>query len=235
MSAVSDHVQLNKSGETKYISIFEKREWLQLNDTTTQYDQGTSIIETTSLSNNSKFLDYNAAYLSVPIIITLTAGSATTAGLANPLDPATPLPYSKSLGFKQSFLSMINSITVDLNGQSMVQQNQLIDIYNHFRLLTNESWTTQNRWSTIGFYPDLVSVAGFDTSNNKYAPANTTANNADTNEGLTERLNYINLDEDGFSLDESITSLVSSLIPKEEIAKLYLSHISNKKAGVSTV
>ncbi len=235
MSAVSDHIQLMKSSETTYEPRFEKREWLYINDTTTQYDQGTSIIETTSLSNNSKFLDYNAGYLSVPILITLTAGSATTAGLANPLDPATPLPYSKSLGFKQSFLSMINSITVDLNGQSMVQQNQLIDIYNHFRLLTNESWTTQNRWSTIGFYPDLVSVAGFDTSNNKYAPANTTANNADTNEGLTERLNYINLDEDGFSLDGSITSLVSSLIPKEEIAKLYLSHISNKKAGVSTV
>ena len=33
----------------------------------------------------------------------------------------------------------------------MVQQNQLIDIYNHFRLLTSESWTTQIRWSSIGF------------------------------------------------------------------------------------
>jgi hypothetical protein len=52
------------------------------------------------LSNNSKFLDYNAAYLSVPIIITLTNNSATTAGLAN---PATLL-YTKSLGFKHFFI-----------------------------------------------------------------------------------------------------------------------------------
>jgi hypothetical protein len=73
---------------------------LYINDTTTQYDQGTSIIKTTSLSNNSKFLDYNAAYLSVPIIITLTNNSATTAGLAN---PATLL-YTKSLGFKHFFI-----------------------------------------------------------------------------------------------------------------------------------
>ena len=235
MSSVSDHVQLSKSNETKYDSVFNKREWLYINDTTTQYDQGTSIIETTSLSNNSKFLDYNAAYLSVPILITLTAGSDTDTGLGNPLAAINALPYTKSLGFKQSFLSMINSITVDLNGQSMVQQNQLIDIYNNFRLLTSESWTSQNRWSTIGFYPDLVSEAGFDTSSSKYADANHPANNADTNEGLTNRLSYINLDDAGVSLDGVDTSLVSNLITKVEIEKLYLSHVSNKRAGVSTV
>ena len=89
------------------------------------------------------------------------------------------LPYTKSLGFKQSFLTMINSITVDLNGQSMVQQNQLIDIYNNFRLLTSESWTSQNRWSTIGFHPDLVSEAGLSTTNNNFSNANTTAYNSD--------------------------------------------------------
>ena len=188
MTAVSDHVQLSKSNETKYFPIFNKREWLYINDTTTQYDQGTSIIETTALSNNDKFLDYNAAYLSVPILITLTPNSASNTGLGAP----SQLGYSKSLGFKQSILSMINSITVDLNGQSMVQQNQLIDIYNNFRLLTNESWTSQNRWSTIGFYPDLVSDAGYSTANNKYAPANTTANNADDNQGLSQRISYIN-------------------------------------------
>ena len=87
---------------------------------------------------------------------------------------------------------MINSITVDSNGQSMVQQNQLIDIYNNFRLLTSESWTSQHRWSTIGFYPDLVSEAGYASANNNYAPANTTANNADDNQGLIQRISYIN-------------------------------------------
>ena len=228
MSSVSDHVQLSKSSELKYDSVFNKREWLYLNDTTTQYNQGSSIIETTSLSNNSKFLDYNSGYLSVPILVTLTAGGAGTAGLA---DPLTALPYKKSVGFKQSFLSMINSITVDLNGQSMVQQNQLIDIYNNFRLLTSESWTSKNRWSSIGFYPDLVSEAGYATANNKYAPSNTPANNAESNEGLTERLKYINLDAGGVSLDGVSTSLVSNLMTQTEISKLYMSHISKKAAG----
>jgi len=91
---------------------------------------------------------------------------------------------------------MINSITVDLNGQPMVQQNQLIDMYNHFRLLTSESWTSQNRWSSIGFYPDVAEVAGFSTADTKYAPAGQPANNDTLNLGLSERLGYI-LDDAG--------------------------------------
>jgi len=109
-----------KSQETKYDTVFNKREWLTVNDTTTQYDQGTSIIETTSLSNNSKFLDYNSAYLSVPLLVTLTSNASAITGIAD----TDTLPYSKSVGIKQSFFSIINSITLNLNGQPMVQQNQ---------------------------------------------------------------------------------------------------------------
>jgi hypothetical protein len=134
-----------KSQENKYDSVLNKREWLYINDTTTRYDQGTSIIETTSLSNNSKFLDYNSGYLSVLVIVTLTSNASAITGIAD----TDTLPNTKSVGFKQSFLSMINSITVDLNGQPMVQQNQLIDMYNHFRLLTSEAWNTQYNFFSI--------------------------------------------------------------------------------------
>lgn len=230
MSSVSDHIQLMKSQETKYDSVFNKREWLSINDTTTQYDQGTSIIETTSLSNNSKFLDYNSAYLSVPLLVTLTSNEAKLTGIS---DTAT-LPYTKSVGFKQSFLTMINSITVDLNGQPMVQQNQLIDMYNHFRLLTSESWNTQNRWSSIGFYPDVVDVAGLSTTDCSFAPSGQTANNATVNSGLVERLGYI-LDDAGETFSGVGTSVLSNLISKTEMAKLYVSHVSNKQVGTVDV
>jgi len=226
MSAVSDHIQLMKSQEKKYDSVFNKREWLYINDTVSQYDQGTSIIETTSLSNNSKFLDYNSAYLSVPLLITLTSNDASPSGVT------TGMPYNKAVSFKQSFLSMINSITVDLNGQSMIQQNQLIDVYNHFRLLTSESWTSQNRWSTIGFYPDVSEAGGFSSANSKFAPANRTSNNSDLNKGLTERLKYV-LDDTGETLEGVASSALSNLISKSELAMLYISHISNVSAGTA--
>ena len=47
MTSVSDNIQLMKSEERQYDSVFNKREWLYINETVTQYDQGTSIIETT--------------------------------------------------------------------------------------------------------------------------------------------------------------------------------------------
>jgi hypothetical protein len=228
MSSVSDHIQIMKSQEKKYDSVFNKREWLYINDTNTSYDQGTSIIETTSLSNNSKFLDYNSGYLSVPILITLTSNAAAITGIAD----TGVLPYTKSIGFKQSFLSMINSITVDLNGQPMVQQNQLIDIYNHFRLLTSESWTSQNRWSTIGFYPDVSTVAGFSSAATIYAPANQPANNSDLNTGFTERIKYI-LDDAGRTFSGEVESVLSNVILKADLAKLYVSHISTLTAGTA--
>jgi len=216
-----------KSQEKPYDSVFNKREWLYINDTTTSYDQGTSIIETTSLSNNSKYLDYNSAYLSVPLLVTLTSNTATNTALS------VDMPYMKSVSFKQSFLSMINSITVDLNGQQMIQQNQLIDIYNHFRLLTSESWTTQNRWSSIGFYPDVVESAGYATVNTEYAPLETTSNNGTLNIGLSERLQYV-LDDEGETFEGVATSVLTNLITQGELAKLYVSHISKKVAGGAT-
>ena len=111
----------------------------------------------------------------------------------------------------------------------------LISSLRAVRLLTNENWTSQNRWSTIGFYPDLVSETGLSTDNNIYSPANTTANNSEKNDGLTQRLSYINLDSAGGSLDDVANLLVSNLISKSEIQKLYLSHISNTSDGVDAV
>jgi hypothetical protein len=72
-------------------------------------------------------------------------------------------------------------------------------------------------------YPDLVSEAGLSTDNNQFVPSNTTANNADTNLGLTERLNYINLDSSVLSLNTVANSAVSNFIPLDQIKQyIYL-------------
>ena len=115
----------------------------------------------------------------------------------------------------------------------MIQQNQLIDIYNHFRLLTSESWTTQNRWSSIGFYPDVMTSAGYATVDNEFGPANVSVNNSILNEGLTEKFKYV-LDDTDTMLTGVATSQLSNLIDQGELAKLYVSHISKKVAGGAT-
>ena len=138
--SVSDHVVLSKSKEQVYESLFEKNEWLVVNDTMVDYNSNTSIIETAPLANNGKFVVYNKGYISVPLLITVTGEAAL-------------VKDDFKVAIKQSFLSLVNSITVDLNGQNIVQQNNLIDIVNNFQLLTQESNSTLPRWATIGFNP----------------------------------------------------------------------------------
>ena len=148
MSSVSDHVQLMKSQETKYDSVFNKRKWLYIDDTTTQYDQGTSIIETTSLSNNSKFLDYNSAYLSVPLLVTLTSNASAIAGTAGTKSPAVQyslkatimlkdihplfevMPISKSLNFKIQIFWNNSVVTATHDGTKFTAQSSQYRAYN---------------------------------------------------------------------------------------------------------
>lgn len=224
MSSVSDHVQLQKSNEVGYEGIVEKKEWLTINDTNQTYEQATSVIETASLANSGKYMDYNNGYLSVPLLITLTNNERNVTGLPS-------ANQRNRISFKQSFLSLINSITVDCNGQNLVQQNQLIDVYNHFRLLTSESWTTQNRWSTIGFYPDVVHTASFSTANYTDSVANVTANNTDINEGFVKRNSYISFDGGALTRANVGTSLVSGIFDNDAAKDLYMSHVSRKVSG----
>ena len=74
--SVSDHAVLSKSKEQVYESLFEKNEWLVVNDTMVDYNSNTSIIETAPLANNGKFVVYNKGYISVPLLITVTGEAA---------------------------------------------------------------------------------------------------------------------------------------------------------------
>ena len=58
---------------------------------------------------------------------------------------------------KQSSLSLVNSLTVDLNGQNIVQQNNLVDVINNFQILTRETPSTEPRWCPIGFKSNIGS------------------------------------------------------------------------------
>ena len=76
------------------------------------------------------------------------------------------------------------------------------------------------------FYPDVAESAGFSTDDSKYAPAGQPANNDTLNLGLAERLGYV-LNDAGETFSGVSTSPLSNLISKTELAKLYVSHISN--------
>ena len=75
---------------------------------------------------------YNNGFISVPLLITVTGAD-------------TLVKDDFKVAIQLAFLSIVNSITVDLNCQNIVQQKNLIDIVNNFQLLTQEPCSTGPR------------------------------------------------------------------------------------------
>jgi hypothetical protein len=151
--------------------IFIKKDWLNILDNMNQnYSANQSLIDTSQLSNSNKWMNYREAYLSVPLLLTLTGDGYTAPAVGNAgvplgMSPTTELGgagvYAMGtacdyvMGLRNWFGTIIHSFTLDMNGTTIIQQTPLINMINSFRLLTSLSWNDiLTQGSTIGFYPD---------------------------------------------------------------------------------
>ena len=108
----------NESGEKMSIPFLKKKLQYQIdNNNSTNYSRNEVQFETTSLSNNGKWMDFKNGFMSVPLVMTLTRD----AGHAISADDAKQL-----LQMKASNLSIIDSIQIEANGVSVVQQTRNI-------------------------------------------------------------------------------------------------------------
>lgn len=187
--------------------VFVKKDWLNILDNmNTQYSSNQTIIDTSQLSNSNKYMSYREAYLAVPLMLTLSTAQAfalptdADGSLLRGMSPdlavsppiagqtiAYPTSCDSALGLKNWFGSVFHSLTLDMNGTTIIQQTPLINMVNSFRLLTTLSWNDViTQGATIGFYPDdstswtitgsnavasSASVAGAGVCNNTIAPA----------------------------------------------------------------
>lgn len=220
-------------------NIFIRKDWINILDNQNgQYSANQCVIDTSQLSNSNKYLNYREAYLSIPLLLTLTGAGATFL----PNQAATSCDYS--IGLKNWYGSIVHSLTVDYNNTTIIQQTPFISMVNSFRLMTTLSWSDiAIMGSTIGFYPDdaltwsynnvassqgvgvcnnsnfTSIVTGFDTAG---AFNNYKSNQA--NEGFLQRQTYINYDPDG----DSGTGTYSGLLTATNVSQLFKSYISNK-------
>lgn len=154
--------------------IFVRKDWVNILDNMNQnYSANQTIIDTSQLSNSNKYMAYREAYLSVPINLCLTCpvnrtqsvgfnpsvatesvAIAATAGTAAQT-VTIPRACDYVMGLKNWFGTLFHSITLDMNGTTIIQQTPLINMVNIFRLQTSLSWgDVQTQGKTIGFYPD---------------------------------------------------------------------------------
>jgi hypothetical protein len=220
-------------------NIFVKKDWLNILDNQNgNYGANQSVVDTSQLSNSNKYLSYREAYLSVPLLLTLTSNSATFA----PETAGTSCDYS--LGLKNWFGSIIHSYTLDYNGTTIIQQTPFINMWNSFKLMTSLSWSDiATSGATIGFYPDdplswsyqnVNSASGIGVCNNTNFSTSALGivvngafnayKSSNGNAGFLKRQTYINYDVDG----DSGTGLFADQLTSQNATNLWKSYISNK-------
>lgn len=231
-------------------NIFVRKDWLNILDNQNgQYSANQSVIDTSQLSNSNKFLNYREAYLSIPLLLTLTSGAA---GFA-PATAETSNDYS--IGLKNWYGSIIHSLILEYNGVTVIQQTPFINMVNSFKLMTTLSWSDiAIIGSTIGFYPDdalswsynpTASPSGMGVCNNTNFAREVfgidvigqfnkfKSNNG--NIGFLKRQTYINYDPNGISGNgAAVLGTYANQITTDNVKGMWKSYISKKAdtAGV---
>lgn len=229
-------------------NIFVRKDWVNILDNQNgQYSANQCVIDTSQLSNSNKFLNYREAYLSVPLLLTLsnTVTAATSAFAPGTL--ATSADFS--IGLKNWYGSIIHSFTVEYNGVSIIQQTPYINMVNSFKLMTTLSWSDITiMGSTIGFYPDdalcwtfndTPGMSGVGTCNNSnfstvpsgviVTAAFNNYKSSQSNDGFLQRQTYINYDPNG----ACGTGTYANFFTGSNATLLYKSYISNKVNGTA--
>lgn len=240
----SDLVVYNQSIEEKPVSsVMTDKKWLNVLDQNNgSYSSGQSTLETTSLSTADRFMNYREAYLAVPVLLTVGNNTnANNAGMANATNK------SKLVGLKNSYTTLIHSMSVDLNGTNIVQSTPFSEFYNAFNLMTCLSFDDiKSQGSSIGFYPDDALSAISTTADSPEGTAASTVNNQDLvtpgsetiavlghigNKGFSERLKYINYDATGKINGAAAEAAQSAFLTTANANTLYKSQVFTLVAG----
>lgn len=116
----------NESGQSMPVPFLKKELLYQIdNNNSTNYSRNQVQFETSSFSNSGKFLDMRDGFISIPLVMTITrdAGHGISENNAKQL-----------LQMKASNLSIIDSIQVEMNNNTVVQQTRNVASLLNFKL-----------------------------------------------------------------------------------------------------
>jgi hypothetical protein len=232
-------------------SVFVRKDWLSILDNQNQNYQGNqSVIDTSQLANSNKYMNYREAYLTMPLLMTLTQSASATPFL--PATAGTSGDYV--MGLKNWYGSIVHSFTLDYNGTTIIQQTPYCGLWNSFKLMTSLSYNDiVVSGAMLGFYPDDATAVRFDatitastngigTSNNRNAGAFPVVSGAFNafdgyNVGLLRRQQGWNFDPEGVAGTGTTyagASASGTLTTISNLNLLWKSYIFNKRDGVAS-
>ena len=103
-------------------------------------------IDTSAFSNSSKWVDYSQAYLAIPYTIGFQSSVDISAAANN---------YAFTACLKSGFWQILDSVQVDFNGTTIIQQTPFINQFITFKVLSTWSENDQVKYGTaLGFWKD---------------------------------------------------------------------------------
>lgn len=108
---------------------FVKKDWLYCSDNNSNgnYGSGQFQISTEAFAGSGKHMDYTQAYLSIPLIVTL---SSATDGVTD----YTAVASEFMVGLKNGSHNLIHSLNVDYNNTNIIQHCQFTNIYASYKM-----------------------------------------------------------------------------------------------------
>jgi len=239
MSAADVLVFDMANSPTQATNVFVKKDYFSVQD-----DQGSagyagnqSVIQLSSLANSNRYMDYKNAYITMPLVLTLTADGV----------GATFLPSTNNnnfaVGLKSWFGHVIHSVQIDYNNSTAQQLTSFQSILNCFKLHTTLSWDdVATIGSSIGYYPDSAQSWGYKSStrgleNNRNLLSATQADGnrlCNGNVGLYKRQSAIAYDPSvATAVDGGAGDAFSALCSATNATNLYRSYVYNKIDGTA--
>jgi len=198
-------------------SEFTEKKWVYVNDNNSQNYSSQVVIDSTPLSNAGGYVNWSEGYILMPLVVEATAAQ----GLGGADVP-------NMMGFKNGYWNMINSMSVEFNNQTIVQQTPFLNVFRSFKAHTSFSESDViNHGNEIGYALDTASSWGYSTGNslsgkgifnNEYAPPtegqalSTNWDLGSHNEGLRKRMENTNKFSSGKSKTDVVTDATRGLL-----------------------
>ena len=116
-------------------SEFIEKKWVYVNDNNSQNYSSQVVIDSTPLANAGGYVNWSEGYILMPLVAELTSDSAFGSSDAN----IKTLLDKKQLSLKNGFWNIINSMSIEFNNQTIVQQTPFLNVFRSFKAHTSFS------------------------------------------------------------------------------------------------
>jgi len=139
-------------------SEFINKKWIYVNDNNNGSYASQVVLDSTALSNSGSWINWNEAFILMPIVVQLTC--ATPGNL-----PLNSNVADYSWAFKSGFWQMIDSMTVEFNNQNVIQTTPFTNVFRSFKANTTFSCDDiKNHGASTGFFPDTAGSWAYSTT-----------------------------------------------------------------------